>query len=184
MALPKATPQSEPLAAAPAPTPETDSAPQMDMMSMLNAARERRRVAEETAVGANAEATANSREPSANEIAMANIKRDLQSRLGKRDGTGGVFEILSKGTRTAQFAFRGWTPGSRNNWRETIDVDAGLNGDVDLAIVRKMIELIRKHYSGDFNWDSHRLGYIIVLSARMSENAALEAFLIREFFGS
>ena len=113
---------------------------------------------------------------------MANIKRNLQRASSKRDGTSGIFEILSKGVRTGQFAFRGWTPGSNNNWRETIEVDAP-NGNVELAMVRKMIELIRKHYTGDFNWESHRLGHVIVLSARSSDNAELEGFLMREFFG-
>ena len=184
IALSKPAPRSAPaIEPRPAPAEEPDSAPAMDMMTMLNAARERRRAAEESAARENAAAAANGREPSANEIAMANIKRDLQRQLGKRDGASGVFEILHKGTRTAQFAFHGWIPNSRNNWRETFDVDAGLGGDVDLAIVRRMIALIRKHYSGDFNWDSHRLGRIIVLSDRMSDNAALEAFLMREFFG-
>jgi hypothetical protein len=51
------------------------------------------------------------------------------------------------------------------------------------VLVRKMIELIRSHYQGDFNWESHRLGRVIVLSARIEDNAELEAFLIREFFG-
>jgi hypothetical protein len=42
--------------------------------------------------------------------------------------------------------------------------------------------LIRTHYQGNFNWDSRRLGRVIVLSARPEDNAELEAFLMREFF--
>jgi hypothetical protein len=61
-------------------------------------------------------------------------------------------------------------------------VDAGLHGDVELAIVRKMIELIRTHYNGDFNWDSRRLGRVVVLSARLEDTAGLEAFMMKEFF--
>ena len=71
----------------------------------------------------------------------------------------------------------------RSSWREVIEVDAGLLGNVDLAIVRRMIELIRTHYSGDFNWESYRLGRRVVLSARLSDSAELEAFMMREFFG-
>jgi hypothetical protein len=63
-----------------------------------------------------------------------------------------------------------------------IEVDAGLGGDVDLAIVRRMIALIRTHYTGDFNWESHRLGRVIVLSARLEDTEGLEDFLSREFF--
>ncbi|HEX7635464.1 MAG TPA: hypothetical protein VF427_09325 [Noviherbaspirillum sp.] len=154
-------------------------APAMDMMDMLNAARERRR-AEQNSTPENVQVSAQE----SNDIALANINRDLLRQSGKWRGIGGVFQIISKGTRTAQFQFRGWNSGSNNSWRQTIDVDAGLNGDVELAIVQKMIALIRTHYSGDFNWESHRLGKVVVLSARPSDNAELEAFLMQEFFGS
>jgi len=50
-------------------------------------------------------------------------------------------------------------------------------------MVQRMIALIRTHYSGDFNWESHRQNRVIVLSARLEDNAELEAFLLREFFG-
>jgi len=148
---------------------------------MINA---KRRAAEEAVARENAEAQINSRAPTADEIATANINRNLQSMSRERDGTNGVFQILSKGTRTAQFSFRGWTKDARNNWHEVIDVDAGLHGDVELAIVRKMIERIRKDYQGNFNWDSIRRGRVFVLSARIEDNAELEAFLMREFFNT
>ena len=80
------------------------------------------------------------------------------------------------------FQFRGWKREDRNNWRETIEVDAGNGGDVELAIVRRMIELIRGHYQGNFNWESHRLGRVVILSARPDDQPGLEAFLMREFF--
>lgn len=151
----------------------------MDMMDMLNAARERRRHTEQNAARENVQASSQEN----NDIALANINRDLRRQSGKWR-VGGVFQIISKGTRTAQFQFRGWNPESNNSWRQTIDVDAGLNGDVELAIVQRMIALIRTHYSGDFNWESHWLGKVVVLSARPGDNAELEAFLMREFFGS
>jgi len=153
----------------------------IDMADMIRAARERRQRAEEAAARENADAAAAQRGPSAQDIAMDNIRRSAQQ--GKRDGTGGVFQILHKGVRTATFAFRGWTPGARNSIYQTFEVDAGLGGNVELAIVRRMIELIRTHYSGDFNWESHRLGRIVVKSARPEHTAELEAFLMREFFG-
>ena len=59
-----------------------------------------------------------------------------------------------------------------------------MGGDVDLAIVKRMIELIRTHYNGDFRWDSHYLGRVVVLSARPDDQVELEAFLVREFFGT
>ncbi|WP_265583960.1 hypothetical protein [Chitinimonas koreensis] len=113
------------------------------------------------------------------ESRTAKIMRNLQ-----QDGASGVFQIVSKGARTAQFTFRGWTGGFSNSRRELIEVEVAPGGDIDLAIVQRMIQLIRRYYSGDFNWDSHRLGRVVVLSARLEDNAGLEAFLMREFFGA
>lgn len=109
---------------------------------------------------------------------MARIKRNLQA-----PGTSGIFQITSIGQRYAQFTFRAWTTGvSTSNRRETVTVDAGLNGDVERAIIRRMIQLIREHHKEDFNWESYRLNRVVVLSARMNDNEGLEEFLMREFF--
>ena len=152
------------------------------MMSMVQAARERRRAAEEAAARENAAARAGSGEPSPSDIAMANIRHSLQQ-ANRNDGTGGVFQVVSKGVRTGKFIFRGWTPGLRNFPQQTFEVDAGPDGDVERALVRRMIELIRSHYTGEFNWDSHRLGRVIVKSARKEDSAELESFRMKEFFG-
>jgi len=158
----------------------TQSPPEMDMSTMLNAARERRRSAEDSAARENAAARAAEQGPSANEIAQANINFQARKANG---ATNGVFEIVSKGPRVAQYVFRGWTTDVRHSKRQTITVDAGLNGDVEKAIVDSMIALIRQYYSGDFNWDSQKLGRVVSLSARPADNAGLQAFLLREFFG-
>jgi hypothetical protein len=126
----------------------------------------------------NVETMPSQRQLSVDEKRMANIKRNLQPQ-----GTSGVFQIISKGVRTARFSFRGWTTDYNNSRREIIEVDAGVNGDVERAIVRRMIELIRKHFNGNFNWESHRLSRVVVLSARMEDNDGLEDFLMLEFFG-
>ncbi len=164
------------------PAAALDSTAPMDMTTMIEAARKRRRGAEEAAASENARAQAGSQEPSPNDIAMANIRHSLQTQSGRRNGTSGVFQILDKGTRTGRFIFRGWTPGARDTSQQTFEVDAGPGGDVEHALVRRMIELIRKHYTGDFNWESHRLGRVIVQSARIEDSAELEAFLMKEFF--
>ncbi|HYD81261.1 MAG TPA: hypothetical protein VEC06_15755 [Paucimonas sp.] len=180
IAIPKPEAASPPPQATPAPAAPPEIAPAIDMSAMINAARERRRREEEAISRENAEAAAAGRGPTAGEIAMANIQRNLHS---KRDGTGGIFQVTHKGVRTATFVFRGWTPGARNSSHQSFEVDAGPGGNVELAIVRRMIQLIRTHYTGDFNWESHRLGRVIVKSARPEDNAELEAFLMREFFG-
>ncbi|MFL9923682.1 hypothetical protein PQR62_05380 [Herbaspirillum lusitanum] len=162
-----------------APSAITPAPPEQDMSSMLNAARERRRAAEESAAQENAAAYA-AENPSANDIARANIA--FQEQRGR--GTNGVFEIISKGPRVAQYSFRGWTKDQRRSQQQTISVDAGMGGNVELAVVDSMIALIRKYYSGDFNWDSQRLGRVVVLSARPSDTKGLQAFLMQEFFRS
>jgi hypothetical protein len=45
-----------------------------------------------------------------------------------------------------------------------------------------MIAIIREHESGDFAWESQRLGRDVSLSARTADNAGLEDFLMRDFF--
>lgn len=164
----QADPDSEPNSAAPA-----------DLMAYINAARERHRTAEMSAEREYAEARAKERGPSADEIRMAKIMRNLQPQ-----GTNGVFQIISVGDRTAKYSFRGWTKDASSARREVIEVDAGPNGDVEREIVRSMIALIRRYYKDYFNWESQRLDRVVVLSARMEDNEGLEDFLMREFFAA
>lgn len=149
-----------------------------DMMGYINQARARRRAAGLFDERENMEAMAPGRQPSEDEIRMANIKRNLQA-----PGTSGIFRITRMGIRTAQFTFRGWTTDASNSRLEWIEVEAGPDGDIERAIVRRMIQLIRQHHDGNFNWESHRLERMVVLSARMEDNAGLEDFFMREFFG-
>lgn len=176
---PRITRVPVPEPAPPPPPPKPAAAPDAptDMASFVAAQRERRRLAEEAAATENAAARARERGPSADEVAAANVKRNLQ-----QPGTNGVFQITRKSVRTAAFVFRGWTTDAGNARREFIEVDAGLNGDIERAVVQRMIELIRRYYSGNFNWESLRLGRTVVLSARPEHQQELEDFLIKEFF--
>ncbi len=152
--------------------------------SQIALARERRDKAEAQAAQQNQEAKVASTILSENELALARIKANIQSTQYKRKGVNGIFQVLDKGVRTGRFSFRGWTSNPNQSTWQTYEVDAGIGGDVELALVRRMIELIRAHYSGDFNWESQRLGRTVVLSARPSDNAQLERFLMKEFFGA
>jgi len=174
----RSSPAPSAVPVAPSPTAITRAPPEMDMSTMINANRERRQAAEASAAQENAAARAAEQGPSGDDIARANIA--WQAR--KRGGTNGVFEIVSKGPRIAQYIFRGWTTDARNNTRQTITVDAGPNGNVERAIVDSIISVIRKYYTGDFNWDSQRLGRVVPLSARPEDTAGLRAFLMDEFF--
>ncbi len=142
--------------------------------------KEKRRLAQELEDSAAFNnAAASTHEPSAEEQRDAIIKRNLQ-----QTGTNGIFEIRHKSFRTGQFSFRGWKHDYSNSRLELIDVEAGPDNNIDLAIVKKMIEIIRREYKGDFRWESQRLGRVLVLSARVEDNAGLEDFLMQEFFSA
>jgi hypothetical protein len=159
----------------PTPTP----APAVDMLAMIEARRAQRRAQEAAAARGSPSASESSKE----DAGAASLARNLQS-LSGREGVGGVFQILRKGTRTGEFAFNGWRPDSQRKWREVIEVDAGNGGNIELAMVKRMIELIRTHYQGDFQWDSFRLGRVVTLSARTEDQEGLEDFMTKEFFGA
>jgi hypothetical protein len=160
-------------------TPPTLAAPPGDMSDMVAAARARRRAAGIPSPD-DAPPDQDGR-PQGDEVARANIARSIAQARG-RSGAGGVFQITNKGAREASFLFRGWDNDSRAGLRELVQVDAGPGGNVEDAIVRKMIELIRKYQPGDFSWNSRRLGRVVTLSARREDNAGLEDFLKKEFF--
>jgi len=155
--------------------------PVVDTMAQVMAAREKRRALEEQAARENAEAQEASKGPSENDLAMARIKANIQAANYNRKGTGGIFQILHKGAQTGTFSFRGWTNSPGESTRQTYEVDAGIGGDVKLAIIRRMIEIIRERYKGDFTWESQRLGRDIILSARPQDTAELENFMLKEF---
>jgi hypothetical protein len=162
------------------PEPVTPPA-EPDMTAMLEAKRAARRNAETQAAQENAEAAAASQGPSVNDKIMGNINRNLNW-ASKTNGTGGMFDITFRGVRTATFRFNGWHPGAGDNFQETVEVDAGENGNVDMAIVKAVIKVIRKYKSGDFDFESRRRGRPVRMSARPADNAVLEAFLMQELF--
>ena len=78
--------------------------------------------------------------------------------------------------------FRGWNPSSRWNSLRLVTVERGTEVDIETAVVKKIIDVIREKKTGDFLWDSHRLGKTLTLSARPEDSAELQRFLMREFF--
>lgn len=160
----------------PVPPPTTPAAP-TDLASYMAMMRERRRQTEDHAARENAEYAARERQPSEDERRNEIIKRNLQT------GTNGLFQIVNMGPFSAQFTFKGWTTNAGNARREFFHIDASPEEDIQRKVVQKMIEIIRRHYQGDFNWESQRLDRVVVLSARKEDNDGLEDFLIAEFFG-
>lgn len=171
--LPEAT--TSPVPSAPV-APAKDQP--VDMMAYVNAKRQQRLAMENDAAKQNAEAVAKEQGPSAEQVREQRIKDNLKV------GTNGIFEITSLSARHAGFSFRGWTSDYSNARREAFEVEAGVGQDIRLLVVRKMIVLIRQHYQGDFNWESQRLGRVVIQSARPEDNAGLEDFMMMEFFGT
>lgn len=157
-------------------TPTQNLSSPMDLAAYIDAKRRSSGRANEPE---NAETITNKVEAPDETIRMAKVRRNLLPQ-----GTNGVFQILNMGTRTAQFSFRAWKADFSNPRREFIEVNVGIDGDLERAVIRKMIELIRRYYKGDFKWESHRLNQVISLSARIEDNIELEDFLMREFFDS
>ena len=162
------------------PTPDvvtpTKDAP-TDMMAYVNQQRAKRQASESDAAKQNADAVAR-------EVGLTDEqKRDERIKSNFQNGTNGIFEITSLSGRNATFSFLGWTTSLSNAKRQFFEVEAKSGQDVRLLMIKRMISLIREHYQGDFDWDSHRLGKVVKLSARPEDSAGLEEFIMTEFFG-
>ena len=162
---------------APEVVPPTKDAP-TDMMAYVNQQRAKRQASEADAAKQNADAVARELGPTEEQ------KRDERIKNNFQNGTNGIFEITSLNGRNATFTFLGWTTSLSNAKKQFFEVEAKSGQDVRLIMIKRMISLIREHYQGDFDWDSHRLGKVIKLSARPEDNAGLEDFIMTEFFGS
>ena len=112
---------------------------------------------------------------------LSSIKAPSPGESNRRGG--GIFQVRRLGIEEAEFLFFGWNPDMRRNNTQTVSVRKGTNASIQLAVVRQMIVIIRQHEQGEFVWQSRRQGRDLTLSARARDNAALEAFLLEEFFG-
>ena len=177
MATPKPAPDKLPTKPdEPEPNEKPTDKP-VDMMAYVNKKRAERDAQEADATRINAEAVAKEKGPSEEEKRDAKIKSNFQN------GTNGIFEITSLGGQNATFTFLGWMSDYSASHRQYFEVEAPRGQDVRRVMMRRMISLIREHYQGDFNWESHRLGRTISLSARPEDGSGLEDFLMIEFFG-
>ena len=99
-------------------------------------------------------------------------------------GGGGIFQVDPAHVYYdyADFTFYGWNRNIKRNTSQLIEVRKGNASDIRVAVVRKMIAIIREYEQEEFRWDSSRLGRTITLSARQRDNAGLEEFMMNEFF--
>ncbi len=162
---PEPTPPSPPVAAKTPPPPVTG-----DLASFIEA---RRRARGETASD-DTEAY--------NRSIAANLPRAATGAASSdANHSGGIFAIKRMAYDDAVFEFYGWNKEVRQRTPQIFEVRKGNNPDMRIAVVRRMIVIIREFEKEDFTWDSHRLGRVVTLSARQADTAALEEFMMREF---
>jgi hypothetical protein len=175
---PLKAPAAVPQAPAP-PTAKTESPPQPaaepDLWSYLQARRRER--------GEASEPMPSDRGAELNSNLAANLPRPATGAATKDvNRGGGIFEIKRMTYDDAAFMFFGWNPDMGRETPQLITVRIGNNENMRIAVVRRMIAIIRDYTQTDFVWRSARGDAGVTLSARPSDNAALEAYLMREFF--
>jgi hypothetical protein len=118
----------------------------------------------------------------ANRIAKANIMAQQRAANPGQDPnqSGGMFDHLRTGVNEAEFVFNGWNRDFQRGMGKTYEVHSK-DGDIQMAVVRQMIEIIREREPGDFTWygSAHKE---VVMSARPKDQKELELFLLKEMY--
>ncbi len=176
-----------PSAPAPAPQPETPAPAakplEQDLAAYIQA---RKRERGEMVASASQPNTADA--PQAeddvarrNRIVAANLGLNRTPNFGyDPKNAGGIFQIEHLTYEYADFYFFGLNKEIQRNTKQLIEVKRGNQSDIRVAVVRRMIEIIRDNVSGDFVWLSKRGP--VTMSARVADNAELEAFILRDVF--
>lgn len=178
----EAAPATEP---SPTPTkpPPMPPAPAVDLAAYIESRRRARGETTASSPGETASAAAKSDLERRDRIVAANLGLDRTPTFG-RDATnaGGIFQIRELHYDDAQFYFFGFDKDIHRDTKQLIEVRKGSNSNIRIAVVRKMIAIIRENISGDFLWISQRQGRQVTLSARPNDNAGLEDFIMRDIF--
>ncbi len=160
---------------APPPIPISKNAP-TDMMSLIKQRREARAAqGDPSAINAleAGKLSGQTLKKSVDEIVKQNLRQP---------GTNGIFMVTTLNRFEGVFSFQGWRGEYSNAQRRFYQVDTfNASDDIRVLMVSKMIDIIRTHYAGDFQWQSRRLGHTITLSARMKDHQKLVNFLLGEF---
>jgi hypothetical protein len=177
---PAAEPPAPPAHAAPKPRPDFD-----DLASYVEA-RRRARAASGPAAPPDRPASipVEDENTHAGRVVAQNLGSEERLSFGyDPDRSGGLFQMQLLGYDYAEFTFIGWNKDIRRTTKQLVEVRRGDNSDIRVAVIRRMIAIIREQVQEeDFLWDSQHLGYR-TLSARVKDNKALEEFLMGEFFG-
>jgi hypothetical protein len=180
--LPAAPPPIPPVPverAAPMPT-----APAQDLASYIAARRQERGESMQPDAASSAADAAKRDLERRDRIVAANLGLDRRPTFGREHAdVGGIFQIVEVGYDDARFYFFGFDKDIHRDAKQLIEVRKGANSDIRVAIVRKMIAMIRENVSGDFFWISQNTKRVR-LSARPEDDAALEEFIMRDVFPS
>ena len=161
----------------PSPVPPPAPAPVDGDLSAYIAARRRARGEAEAQPSA-AEAEKARRDA----IVASNLASLNVTAAGAMRNAGGLFSVRRVTEDEAEFLFFGWSNEAKRRQAQAIVVKRGPAPSIQLAVVRKMIAIIRDDVDGDFTFRSARTGRDVQLSSRLDDNAALEEFMLREFF--
>lgn len=170
----------------PAPAPARPPA-EGDLSSYIEAKRRARAESQPSApaVGASPAPPVEDENARTNRVIASNLAPQRALAFGyDPTRSGGVFQLERMGYDSAEFIFYGWNKEIRRNTAQLIEVRKGGNSDIRIAVIRRMIAIIREYEQEDFLWESQRLGRSVTLSARARDNAGLEDFLMTEFFGN
>jgi hypothetical protein len=183
--LPQPAP-SPPVSAPPAAEqPRPSQQPlETDLASYVEARRRARGESSAASAGNSSDAPpAESEAERRNRIIAANLGLNRTPTFGRDpNNAGGLFQVREVNYDDAVFYFYGMDRDINRTAQQKIEVRRGSNPDIRIAIVRKMIEIIRENVSGDFVWSSQRLGRDVRMSARPADNAELEAFILHDIF--
>ena len=161
------------IAAIPAP-PQARPPAQGDFLSFVQANRRARGVAE--SAQDNAEVDFNTK-------IAANLPggaRGVAAQMPIRGG--GMFQMKRMTYDDAAFEFFGWNTEMGRRTPQLIEVRKGTNPNMQIAVVRRIIAIIRQYSKEDFTWDSGRHGRVVTLSARPADSAVLEQYLLHDMF--
>jgi hypothetical protein len=180
------TEPAPPVPPAPAPAqPTTPQPPQRPMESDLASYIEsrRRERGESTPSVAAPGSTGESEAERRNRIIAANLGLDHKPTFNyDPSSAGGLFQIKNVGYDDAQFYFLGLDRDINRHAKVLVEVRKGDAPDIRVAIVRKMIAIIRDNVQDEFLWTSQRLGRQVQMSARPQDDARLEDFILRDVF--
>ena len=116
-----------------------------------------------------------------NRIIAANLGLNKTPTFGyDPKSAGGIFQIEHLSYEYADFYFFGMNKDVGRNTKQLIEVKRGTEADIKIAVVRRMIAIIRDNVSGDFVWLSRRGP--VTMSARPGDVGELENFMLHDIF--